>query len=58
MRACGNLAGANVSVFRYINASLALYRKIETKSLSINFHQEEVEAFTPCTKVVWFFGYI
>ena len=51
-----NSSRTNVLVFRHINASLALYRKTETKSLSINLHQEEVKAFTARTKVVGFFG--
>ena len=58
MRARRNPARTNISVCWNINAPLALNRKIETKSLSINLHQEEVEAFTPRSKVVGFFGLI
>ena len=58
MRTDSNASRTDVLIFRYINASLTLYRNAETKSLSINLHHEEVKAFTARTKVVWPFGFI
>jgi hypothetical protein len=55
MGALGNISWTFILIRGDVNAPLAGHGEVKAKTLSIDLHSKEVQALTPCSKIVGLF---